>query len=121
MNCQCGRTSPKIRCIGRADDMVIYKGMNVFPSAIRDVVSGVEGAMGHTKVIVPTEDKVHFEAPIPIEAVLDPETDRDEAAVEDDIVDAVRTQLKVRVRPQLVDFSEIELSEYKTEQVIVRK
>ncbi|TYT60422.1 phenylacetate--CoA ligase family protein [Natrialba swarupiae] len=121
VNCQCGRTSPKIRCIGRADDMVIYKGMNVFPSAIRDVVSGVEGAMGHTKVIVPTEDKVHFEAPIPIEAVLDPETDRDEAAVEDDIVDAVRTQLKVRVRPQLVDFSEIELSEYKTEQVIVRK
>ena len=37
-SCACGRTSPKIRCIGRTDDMLIYKAMNVFPSAIRDIV-----------------------------------------------------------------------------------
>ncbi len=29
--CSCGRTAPKIRVVGRADDMLIYKGMNVFP------------------------------------------------------------------------------------------
>ncbi len=34
-DCACGRTSPKFRCIGRTDDMIIYKGMNVFPAAIR--------------------------------------------------------------------------------------
>ena len=38
MSCPCGRTSPRIRCVGRTDDMLIYKAMNVFPSAIRDVV-----------------------------------------------------------------------------------
>jgi hypothetical protein len=31
MSCPCGRTSPRIRCVGRTDDMLIYKAMNVFP------------------------------------------------------------------------------------------
>ena len=31
--CRCGRTSPRIRCIGRTDDMLIVRGVNVFPSA----------------------------------------------------------------------------------------
>ena len=38
-SCPCGRTSFKLRCIGRTDDMLIVLGVNVFPSAIRDVVS----------------------------------------------------------------------------------
>ena len=37
--CRCGRTAPRIRCIGRTDDMLIVRGVNVFPSAIREVVS----------------------------------------------------------------------------------
>lgn len=37
--CPCGRTSFKLRCIGRTDDMLIVLGVNVFPSAVRDVVS----------------------------------------------------------------------------------
>ncbi len=37
--CSCGRTAPMIRVFGRTDDMLIVKGINVFPSAIQDVVS----------------------------------------------------------------------------------
>ncbi len=36
--CRCGRHSPKIRCIGRADDMLIVRGVNLFPSAVRAVI-----------------------------------------------------------------------------------
>ena len=36
--CGCGRTGPKIRCFGRTDDMLIVRGINVFPSAIQDLV-----------------------------------------------------------------------------------
>ena len=36
--CACGRTSPRVRCLGRTDDMLIVRGVNVFPSAIREVV-----------------------------------------------------------------------------------
>ena len=36
--CECGRTGYCIKCIGRTDDMLIVSGVNVYPSAIRDVV-----------------------------------------------------------------------------------
>lgn len=36
--CACGRTSFRLRCIGRTDDMLKIRGVTVFPSAIRDVV-----------------------------------------------------------------------------------
>ena len=38
-SCACGRTGFRLRCIGRTDDMLIVLGVNVFPSAVRDVVS----------------------------------------------------------------------------------
>ena len=38
-SCSCGRTGFKLRCIGRTDDMLIILGVNVFPSAVREVVS----------------------------------------------------------------------------------
>ncbi|WP_288902994.1 hypothetical protein [uncultured Sneathiella sp.] len=37
--CACGRTGPKVRCIGRTDDMLIIRGANVFPSAIQSVIT----------------------------------------------------------------------------------
>ncbi len=37
--CACGRTGPKIRCVGRTDDMLIVRGANVFPSAIQSIVT----------------------------------------------------------------------------------
>ena len=42
--CACGRTGPRVRCIGRTDDMLIVRGVNVFPSAVREVVSAVRAA-----------------------------------------------------------------------------
>jgi phenylacetate-CoA ligase len=38
-SCSCGRTGFKLRCIGRTDDMLIVLGVNVFPSAIKEVVA----------------------------------------------------------------------------------
>ncbi|MDP6344049.1 MAG: phenylacetate--CoA ligase family protein [Alphaproteobacteria bacterium] len=41
-DCACGRTGPKIRCFGRTDDMLIVRGVNVFPSAIQDLVLAMQ-------------------------------------------------------------------------------
>ena len=38
-SCACGRTGFKLRCVGRSDDMLIVLGVNVFPSAVKDVVA----------------------------------------------------------------------------------
>jgi phenylacetate-CoA ligase len=37
--CPCGRTGFAMRCVGRTDDMLIVLGVNVFPSAVKDVVT----------------------------------------------------------------------------------
>lgn len=41
-SCPCGRTGPMIRCFGRTDDMLIVRGINVFPSAIQDIVGAMQ-------------------------------------------------------------------------------
>ena len=37
--CRCGRTTMRVRCIGRTDDLLIVRGVNLFPSAVRSVVA----------------------------------------------------------------------------------
>ena len=41
-DCDCGRTMPAIHCHGRTDDMLIVRGVNVFPSAIQDVLTDAD-------------------------------------------------------------------------------
>ncbi|RYY92564.1 MAG: phenylacetate--CoA ligase family protein [Comamonadaceae bacterium] len=41
-----GRTAPAIRCFGRTDDMLIVRGINLFPSAVQDIVSAMKPKVG---------------------------------------------------------------------------
>ncbi len=116
--CRCGRSSPTIRCIGRTDDMLIYKGMNVFPSAIRDVITEVDGAAARIRVVVPDEDTVQFDDPIPVVIARAADSDRSDAEIADGAIDAVRDRLQVRIDPTIVDDDRPDLSEYKTDLVI---
>jgi phenylacetate-CoA ligase len=51
--CKCGRTSPRISKIkGRTDDMIVVRGINVFPSQIEHVILGIEGTEPHYQIIV---------------------------------------------------------------------
>jgi phenylacetate-CoA ligase len=40
VDCSCGRTGCRVRCVGRTDDMLVVRGINVFPSALKDTVLG---------------------------------------------------------------------------------
>ena len=51
--CKCGRTSPRIsKIVGRTDDMIVVRGINVFPSQIETVLLSVEGIQPHYQLIV---------------------------------------------------------------------
>lgn len=41
LDCPCGRTTPRFRLLGRVDDMIVVRGVNVFPSAIERVLAEV--------------------------------------------------------------------------------
>lgn len=112
--CACGRTSPRLRVIGRSDDMLIYKAQNVYPEAIREVVATVDGATPRMKVTLSSEEKVQFTSPIPIRVVADETSRRSRTTVREEIQTQIRNHLGVRVNPTLVSPGEIEISEYKT-------
>ena len=51
--CECGRTSARMsRVMGRSDDMLIVRGVNVFPSQIESVLLEVEGVEPHYLIVV---------------------------------------------------------------------
>lgn len=51
--CACGRTTARMgRITGRSDDMIIVRGVNVFPSQIESVIVGIEGVAPHYMLIV---------------------------------------------------------------------
>ena len=51
--CRCGRTHYRMdRVMGRSDDMLIIRGVNVFPSQIEAVLVGIEGLEPHYQLIV---------------------------------------------------------------------
>ena len=111
--CPCGRTGPRIRCVGRTDDMLIVRGVNVFPSAIREVVAGFAPAVsGHVRVR-PTSPGVKQEPPLPVTVELA----RDAGAsggLAEEIRERLRAVLVVQTEVELVAWGSLERSEYKS-------
>ena len=110
--CPCGRTGPRIRCVGRTDDMLIVRGVNVFPAAVREVVSGFAPRVsGHIRV-APARPGVKQEPPLPVRVEL-----ARGAPADDDLADAIRARLRdvlvVSTRVDLVPWGSIERSAYK--------
>ena len=68
--CPCGRTGPRVRCIGRTDDMLIVRGVNVFPSAIREVVSTFAPDVSGHILVRRGAPGVKQEPPLPVSVEL---------------------------------------------------
>jgi phenylacetate-CoA ligase len=111
--CRCGRTSPRVRCIGRTDDMLIVRGVNVFPSAIREVVSAFAPEVSGHILVRPQAAGVKQEPPLPVSVELT-EGATAEAALEQAITDRLREVLVVQTRVELVPWGSLRRSEYKS-------
>jgi phenylacetate-CoA ligase len=114
--CPCGRTGPRIRCIGRTDDMLIVRGVNVFPSAIREVVSQFAPAVSGQIRIRPQAAGVKQEPPLRVAVELAPNP-ADDPSLADAIRERIRSVLVVQTRIELVPFGTLERSEYKSKLV----
>jgi phenylacetate-CoA ligase len=64
--CACGRRSLRVRCIGRTDDMLIVRGVNVFPSAVREVVARFQPKVTGAILIRPKRQGVKQDPPLPV-------------------------------------------------------
>jgi phenylacetate-CoA ligase len=111
--CACGRTGPRIRCVGRTDDMLIVRGVNVFPSAVREIVSGFAPAVSGHILVRPATAGVSQEPPLPVRVELARDATPDEALAEA-IRDRLRNRLVVQTRVELVPWGSLARSEYKS-------
>ena len=93
--------------------MLIVRGVNVFPSAVRDVVSAFAPSVsGHILVRTKTSS-VKQEPPLPVTVELARDTTADEELAEA-IRDRLRSVLVVSTHVELVPFGSLQRSEYKT-------
>jgi phenylacetate-CoA ligase len=117
-SCPCGRTSFRMRCLGRRDDMFIVRGVNVYPSAILAVVGDFRPRVtGRARVVLP-EGSVGIEPPVPVEVEVPGEAPDTRLAGE--LEDAIRARLTFRARVELVPEAAFGESAYKTRLTVTR-
>lgn len=113
--CSCGRTSIRVRCIGRTDDMLILRGVNVFPTAIREVVAEFAPAVSGMILVEPRDPGAKQEPPLPVKVELAEGAEAGTLASE--IESALRGRLVFRAAVELVPFGTLPRSEYKSKLV----
>jgi phenylacetate-CoA ligase len=114
--CSCGRTSPRVRCLGRSDDMLIVRGVNVFPSAVREVVSAFAPRVSGRILVKPRAEGVKQEPPLPVSVELGHGATADPELAEA-IRERVRNVLVVQTSVELVPWGSLQRSEYKSKLV----
>jgi phenylacetate-CoA ligase len=111
--CPCGRTGSRIRCLGRTDDMLIVRGVNVFPSAVREVVGAFAPDVSGHILVRPRDEGVKQEPPLPVSVELAQGATADPALAES-IRERLRGVLTVQTSVDLVPWGSLGRSEYKS-------
>jgi phenylacetate-CoA ligase len=114
--CTCGRTGPRVRCIGRTDDMLIVRGVNVFPAAVREVVSTFAPDVSGHILVKPAAPGVKQDPPLPVRVELARGAGADSALAEA-IRERLRNTLVVQTRVELVPWGSLQRGEYKSKLV----
>ncbi len=111
-----GRTGPRIRCIGRTDDMLIVRGVNVFPSAIREVVNLFRPDVSGIMLVRPTQAGVQQSPPLPVH-VEAAEGAEPGPGLAEAIEKEIRSKLVVTTKVEIVTFGSLPRTDYKTKLV----
>lgn len=118
--CPCGRTYPRLPkgIYGRADDMFIVRGENVYPSAIEDVIRGIKGFGDEFRIII-TREKTMDELIVQAEYAKDVDS-----GVVPQLKEKLEAELKargLRTIVQMVAPDTLERTEFKAKRVIDKR
>jgi phenylacetate-CoA ligase len=122
--CRCGRTSPRISKIkGRTDDMIVVRGINVFPSQIEHVLLGIEGTQPHYQLIVDRKagGLDDLEILVEVEEKIFSDEMKTLRNLEEKIRNEISTVLSIGAKVRLVEPRTIERSEGKAKRVIDKR
>jgi len=118
--CPCGRTLRKMaRVMGRTDDMLIIKGVNVFPSQIEAVLFDIEGTEPHYQIIVDRKGPMDD---VTVKVEVQESIFFDEMKKQAELVDTIKrrlsSELGIGCHVKLVEKKSIERTEGKAKRVI---
>ena len=121
--CPCGRTSRKIaRLMGRTDDMLIIRGINVFPSQVEDVLVRIEGVHPQYLIVVDRQGNLDtMEIQVEVTEGLFSDEVRKLEALRDKIHHQIRTMLNVSAKITLVEPKTIERTLGKAKRVLDKR
>ena len=104
--CPCGRTWRRIKggVVGRADDITKVKGVLLSPSAIEEVVRGIDGLGDEYEVIV---DKLGDVDRIKLKVELVPGQEDQQKAIEAELKDQLRLKTNLGYRLEFYDFGKL--------------
>jgi len=111
--CPCGRASLRVRCIGRTDDMLIVRGVNVFPSAVREVVARFQPRVTGAIQIRPRGRGVKQDPPLPVLV----EAAAGDESLQEQIAQEIRAVLQFTAEVRLVEPQSLPRSDYKSKLV----
>jgi phenylacetate-CoA ligase len=118
--CVCGRTHARLaRMSGRSDDMLIIRGVNVFPSQIESILVGVEGVEPHYLLVVDRKENLDT---LEVQVEVDERLFSDEVKVLQAIARRIEKEIKemlgISCTAKLVEPRTIARSEGKSKRVI---
>ncbi|MFV0349455.1 MAG: phenylacetate--CoA ligase family protein [Halodesulfovibrio sp.] len=117
--CACGRTHVRMRRItGRSDDMLIIRGVNVFPSQIESIILETEGASPHYQIIVTRDGNLdHMEIQVEVDESMFSDAIKNLQRIEGRIQKTIKEFLGVSTKVRLVEPRTIERSAGKAKRV----
>jgi len=121
--CSCGRTHPRIdRCQGRTDDMLVIRGVNVFPSQIEEVLFRISHTEPFYLIIVERRGQLdELEVWVEVSDQVFSDEIRKLESLERQIRQEIEVVLGISVRVKLVEPKTIERYEGKATRIIDRR
>jgi phenylacetate-CoA ligase len=115
--CPCGSILPRHdRLLGRSDDMIIFRAVNIYPGQIDHVLSGIEGIGSEYQVRLDRKSDGRDYMTLTVERDTGVDSGRDAALIRI-IGEAVKKQIMVSVQVHVVDYGSLPRSERKSKRV----
>jgi phenylacetate-CoA ligase len=121
--CKCGRTTARMRRVtGRSDDMLIIRGVNVFPSQIESILIETEGLTPHYQLIIERQGNMDtLEVQVEVNEAMFSDEIKNLQRVESKVTKNIKEFLGVTAKVKLVEPKGIARSEGKAKRIIDKR
>jgi len=112
--CHCGHRGMRFRVVGRSDDMVVVRGLNIFPSMVAAVINAFDELSGNYRIVLDSKPPYDL---LPISVELAPAVESTEGLAAG-IEAAIKNKLGASSSVTILRAHSFELSEGKTSRVV---